>query len=150
MSAAFDTVDLNKLLKVLEHSIGVKGIALKWFKSFLLGRQQKVQIHGFTSEIIITLYGVPQGSVLGPVLFNIYVSSLSCIMKEMGVLSSSYADDTNTRIKLSLEFQYHNISCRIPELMKEVCNWMHINFFKIKPRQDRNNSSFPSKPQIST
>ena len=82
MSAAFDTVDLNKLLKALEHNIGVKGIALKWFKSFLLGRQQKVQIHGFTSEIIITLYGVPQGSVLGPVLFNIYVSSLSCIMKD--------------------------------------------------------------------
>ena len=69
--------------------------------------------------------------MLGPVLFNIYVSSLSAVMKNLGTLSSSYADDTNTRIKLSLQFQYHNISCRIPQLLKEVNEWMNNQFLKL-------------------
>ena len=85
MSAAFDTVDLQKLLNILEFKIGLKGTVLKWFQSFLLGREQKVQIHGFSSEVLLTLYGVPQGSVLGPVLFNIYVASLAELMKGLGV-----------------------------------------------------------------
>ena len=65
MSAAFDTVDVSKLISILEHKIGLKSTVLKWFKSFLLGRQQKVLIQGVISEVIFTLYGVPQGSVLG-------------------------------------------------------------------------------------
>ena len=133
MSAAFDTVDLQKLLKILEHKIGLKGTVLTWFKSFLLERKQKVKIGGIVSEVLLTLYGVPQGSVLGPVLFNIYVSSLSNVMKDAGMLSSSYADDTNTRIKLSLQFQYHNISCRIPQLLEEVNQWMNMHFLKLNP-----------------
>ena len=109
----------------------MKGTVLNWLKSFLLDRKQKVKINGVISEVLLTLYGVPQGSVLGPVLFNIYVSSLSAVMKNLGTLSSSYADDTNTRIKLSLQFQYHNISCRIPQLLKEVNEWMNNQFLKL-------------------
>ena len=133
MSAAFDTVDLNKLLKILEHKIGLKGTVLKWFQSFLLGRKQKVQINGFTSEILLTMYDVPQGSVLGPVLFNIYVSSLSSVIEGLSLSSSSYADDTNARIKLSLQFQYYNISVRIPDLLNKISNWMNANFLKLNP-----------------
>ena len=59
MSAAFDTVDLKKLMVILENKIGIKGTALQWFRSFLFDRQQKVKIHGFTSSLLITLYGVP-------------------------------------------------------------------------------------------
>ena len=135
MSAAFDTVDLNKLLSILEHKIGLKGTALQWFRSFLLGRQQKVQIQGLTSQIIFTLYGVPQGSLLGPILFNIYVSSLSDVISSLKLSSSSYADDTNIRIKLSLQFQYHNICNRIPEVMKNVHSWMNKNFLKLNPEK---------------
>ena len=131
MSAAFDTVDLHKLLKILEHKIGLRGTVLNWFKSFLLDRKQKVKVNGIISDVLLTLYGVPQGSVLGPVLFNIYVSSLSSVFKNLGTLSSSYADDTNTRIKLSLQFQYHNISCRIPQLLKDVNKWMGSHFLKL-------------------
>ena len=133
MSAAFDTVDLQKLVKILESKIGLRGTALNWFKSFLFGRKQKVKVNGIVSELLLTLYGVPQGSVLGPVLFNIYVSSLSSVMKDLGIFSSSYADDTNARIKLSLQFQYYNISCRIPDLLEEVNKWMNSHFLKLNP-----------------
>ena len=135
MSAAFDTVDLQKLMIILERKIGIRGVALQWFQSFLFGRQQKVKIHGFTSELLATLYGVPQGSVLGPVLFNIYVSSLSEVMNSTGVFSSSYADDTNARIQLSLQFQLHNISQRIPKLIGEVQLWMNQHFLKLNPQK---------------
>ena len=135
MSAAFDTVDLRKLLSILENKIGLKGTVLKWFQSFLLGRHQKVKVNGVLSGVLMTLYGVPQGSVLGPVLFNIYVSSLSSVMKNQGLLASSYADDTNTRIKLNLSFQYYTISHCIPQLMNDIYAWMNSHFLKLNPQK---------------
>ena len=76
LSAAFDTVDHIKLLHILRREIGIDGTALNWFASFLQGRCQKVRVEGFESTEIIIKFGVPQGSVLGPVLFNIYIRSL--------------------------------------------------------------------------
>ena len=108
MSAAFDTVDLGKLLSILENKMNIRGTALKWFKSFLLGRKQKVVVNGQLSSLLLTLYGVPQGSVLGPVLFNIYVSHLPSIIERQNFSSSLYADDTNARLKFALQFQLHS------------------------------------------
>ena len=59
MSAAFDTVDVKKLLRILEHEFGLKGIVLKWFQSFLIKRTQKVLVNGELSKVLVTLYGVP-------------------------------------------------------------------------------------------
>ena len=73
LSAAFDTVDHGVLLSILEKELGITGQALKWFRSFLNGRCQKVHISGEESYEIVILFGVPQGSVVGPVLFNIYI-----------------------------------------------------------------------------
>ena len=133
MSAAFDTVDIQKLLNILEHKIGLAGTVLEWFRSFLLDRKQKVLISGQLSEAILTLYGVPQGSVLGPVLFNIYVSSLPSIIKGLGFKTSIYADDSNARLQFSLKFQYYNIIVKLPELIEEITSWMHAHFLKINP-----------------
>ena len=133
MSAAFDTVDIEKLLQILENKIGLKGVVLKWFQSFLTGRTQKVLINGELSKILVTLYGVPQGSVLGPVLFNIYVSSLPSVIQTLGFKSSMYADDSNARIKFSLKFQYYNTTVKIPDLIKQVTMWMQGYFLKLNP-----------------
>ena len=73
LSAAFDTVDQNKLLYILQYEIGVEGIALQWFTSFLCNRTQKVKIGDDYSEEGLLNYEVAQGSVLGPDLFKIYI-----------------------------------------------------------------------------
>ena len=70
LPAAFDTVDHNKLLNILKYEIELEGKALNWFRSFLCGRCQKVRVEGYESVEILIKFGVPQGYVLGPVLFK--------------------------------------------------------------------------------
>ena len=131
MSAAFDTVDINKLLNILEFKIGLKGTVLRWFRSFLSGRHQKVLINGSFSELLVTLFGVPQGSVLGPVLFNIYIRSLPSVIHHHGFSSSLYADDSNARSTFALRFQYYHTCIAVPKLIKDIEAWMQEYFLKI-------------------
>ena len=133
LSAAFDTVDLSKLMQILENHINTKGTALAWFRSFLFGRHQRVKIGSISSHLIATKYGVPQGSVLGPVLFNIYVRNLPSFIKSFGFASSNYADDTNTRLQFTLQCQYDNIKRRLPELLRQIKTWMDEHFLKLNP-----------------
>ena len=133
LSAAFDTVNLNKLMLMLENELHIKGTALAWFESFLFGRTQKVIVGSSFSEILITLYGVPQGSVLGPVLFNIYMRNLPKYVESHCFLTSCYADDSNARLQFSLNFQYYNISQRVPQLLHNIEAWMNEHFLKINP-----------------
>ena len=72
LQKAFDTVDHEILLKKLEY-YGIKGVANKWFNSYLSNRHQFVTINGFDSSKSTMKFGVPQGSVLGPLLFLIYI-----------------------------------------------------------------------------
>jgi len=76
LSAAFDTIDHVKLLHHLTIKYGISDLALKWFESYLTGRSQTVKINNTTSEKRNLECGVPQGSVLGPLLFTLYTSSL--------------------------------------------------------------------------
>ena len=93
LSAAFDTVDHGLLLHDLK-SIGIKGNALKWFESYLSNRYITVVISNEKSEMRRLNMGVPQGSVLGPILFNIYTTELSRILEKHNVEFKLYADDT--------------------------------------------------------
>ena len=94
LSAAFDTIDHNILLKRLELTFGIRGMALKWFKSYLTERYQSVSIGNENSSDMPLRYGVPQGSVLGPVLFTLYTQPLVNILYRHGMKYHFYADDT--------------------------------------------------------
>ena len=88
LTAAFDTVDHNFLLDDLK-SIGIEGWALKWFESYLFSGQMTVLVSNEKSETRSLERGVPQGSILGPTLFNIYTIQLSEIFKEHDPKSDS-------------------------------------------------------------
>ena len=75
LSKAFDTIDHMTLLSKLAHH-GVRGIAFEWFRNYLTNRRQYVQINGKISNTENVTYGVPQGSVLGPLLCIIYTNDL--------------------------------------------------------------------------
>ena len=93
LSAAFDTIDHRLLLMRLEETYGISGSALKWFESYLSGRKQYVVTNNVRSQEYTLPCGVPQGSVLGPILFVLYIGPLSNIFRQHQFLYHQYADD---------------------------------------------------------
>ena len=130
-SAAFDTVDHDVLVSDLENDIGVEGIALDWFKSFLAGRTQATSVRGSTSEASNMKYGVPQGSVLGPVLFNIYVRNFIKLLRDAGFTVHGYADDHQTITTFRVVFQYSALCHTLPKLLNITSQWMGSRFLKL-------------------
>ena len=94
LSAAFDTVDHTILLHSLQHHYGISGTALSWFASYLQGRTQSVLVNNTFSDPANLSFGVPQGSVLGPILFIMYTKHLSSLIDSHSLCNQSFADDT--------------------------------------------------------
>lgn len=131
MSAAFDTVDLDVLLCILKHVLNIQGTALLWFESFLKHRSQCVKINNSLSTISESKYGVPPGSTLGPILYNVYSKGLSDVILKSGFKTSSYADDSNGRLQFMINMQYSSLSVNVPLLMRNVEDFMNKNYLKM-------------------
>ena len=128
LSAAFDTIDHGILLERLVRYVGVTGSALQWFKDYLADRKQNVLINGHRSAQSSLAQGVPQGSVLGPILFTVYMLPLGKIMRHHELDYHFYADDS----QLYLVFQpvQESADTAIDKMMNcisDVRSWMGAN-----------------------
>ncbi len=120
-SKAFDLVEHSILLKKLEH-LGIRGIAQEWFKSYLKDREQFVTIDGVDSLTKSMEYGVPQGSILGPLLFIIYINDLPNISEIAKFIL--YADDANIFISGS---DIDEVQKKVESVCAILLNWVDVN-----------------------
>ena len=118
---AFDTVNHGILLTKLEH-YGIRGTAYKWFESYLTNRKQYVFINGESSHIRNITSGVPQGSVLGPLLFLIYINDLPNISKVLNFYL--FADDTNIFYEAETPEKLESV---INKELKHLHTWLIVN-----------------------
>ncbi len=136
LSAAFDTIDHSILIQRLS-DIGIAGTALKWFKSYLYQRKQSVVINGDRSKLLDLSTGVPQGSVLGPLLFLIYILPLADIIDQHGISRHGYADDTQLYLKFKLNDPngLQNSITKLEACISDVSKWMKTNKLKLNPNK---------------
>ena len=129
LSKAFDSLDHNVLLYKLEH-YGIRGVPLHWFKNYLSDRKQFTSVNGTNSSTLPLTCGVPQGSILGPLLFLIYVNDI--INTSTLFRFILYAEDTNILFSHKNENTLYNI---VNTEMIYVCDWFKAN--KLKMNADK-------------
>jgi hypothetical protein len=132
LSAAFDTINHSLLLSRLQTSFGVTGTALSWLSSYLSNRTQVVRMGQSSSSPASLETGVPQGSVLGPILFSIYVSPVGLLVSGQNILQQQYADDTQLYISLSPADPYPGIS-RLESCLTLLHSWFCQNGLCLNP-----------------
>jgi len=139
-SKAFDTVPHCRLTSKLQ-AHGIQGSVLEWITDFLTGRKQRVSINGSLSEWLPVRSGIPQGSVLGPVLFIIYINDLPDLVKNFAML---FADDTKIYAQVNNEYEHRSLQDDLSRLMQWSEKWqLSFNAAKCKVlHYGRNNRHF--------
>jgi hypothetical protein len=129
MSAAFDTVCHSMLIHRFQN-IGINAAALDWLTSYLRARSQFVSVNGLNSRSTSVTMGVPQGSVLGPILFNIYMTPVADLLQKEGVVFQIYADD----IQFVYSCEIHEAQdawLKISTIVNNIADWAMQNSLKI-------------------
>ncbi len=144
LSAAFDTVDHQILLTRLEQRVGITGKALEWIRSYLHDRRQMVKIKNCTSDTHILECGVPQGSVLGPILFIIYILPLGDIIRSHNLMFHLFADDGQLYLTFRPQTVHENIS-KMEECYCDIDKFMLLN--RLKNNSDKTEFTLLGTPQ---
>ena len=139
---AFDTISHDKLITKL-NNYGIRGNALKLIKSYLSNRKQYVSVLDENSSTLPVLFGVPQGSVLGPLLFLLYINDI-CNVSNNGKFIL-FADDTNIFVAaVSKSAAYSAANCILTSVQNYMkCNLLHINkkkccYIYFSPKKGKN------------
>ena len=121
LQKTFDTVEHDIILSKLKH-YGVRGLANEWFKSYLSNRKQYVSVTGYDFNLADVKLGVPQGSVLGPLLFLIYINDLNHALKFYKV--HHFTDDTNL---LHFSKSVNRLNKYVNLDLKNLTYWLNAN-----------------------
>lgn len=142
LAKAFDTVCHERLLNKL-WNYGFRGVSLDLLRSYLTNRQQIVDVGGDRSSSRVVTYGVPQGTVMGPLLFLVYINSLSKCTKEGSIVS--FADDTAIHYKADT---WYDLKHKVENDFTHIQNWFQVN--KLTLNLDKTKflpfSSYSSEP----
>jgi retron-type reverse transcriptase len=133
MSAAFDTVDHDLLLNKLE-KLGVIDDALQWIKSYLGERYFSTQVNDVKSKPLPLKMGVPQGSVLGPLLFTVYVKELGDLLREMNMRYNCYADDVQLLVHVPPTRFTEGIK-QIEDCILKIKKWTSTNYLQLNEKK---------------
>ncbi len=144
LSAAFYTVNHQILLSTLS-SLGITEISLRWFESYLTGRSFRVAWGGEVSKAHQLVSGVPQGSVIGPLLFSIYTSSPGPIIQAHGFSYHCYADDT--QLFLSFQPDDPTVVARISCCLGNITAWMKDHHLQLNSAKSEL-LVFPATPTV--
>ena len=137
MSSAFDKIDHSLPLQRLRDRYGVGGTALSWFESNLTDRTQSVTVGNATSAPQTLIYGVPHGSILGPLLFALYFAPLEDIIKAHGLDVMVYADDVQLYISISPIDDQSLSSSKIEACVKDILIWCTKNMLSCNPSKTK-------------
>ena len=132
VSAAFDTVDHSILLERLSTSFGLSGQAYSWFDSYISGRSQSVRLGSTSSPRTPVRFGIPQGSVLGPILYVLYTADVAKIVESLGLRAHLYADDTQIYGSTSVSRPVE-LAELLLLVIDRVNNWMSSNRLRLNP-----------------
>ena len=129
LASAFDTINHCILLRRLQSLYGISGTVLSWLKSYLTGRTQTVTVNDRSSRLADDSFGVPQGTVLGHILFILYSALLSYLTETYSVSNQSFADDTQPLHSCSPD-QIHATVLTMHTCISDVKTWMTQNKLK--------------------
>lgn len=130
LSKAFDTVDHKILIEKLK-TFGINGTELDWFYNYLNNRQQKCKVNHIFSKWLTLITGIPQGSILGPILFILFINDLPLFTK---AFTSIFADDTKLSISAP---DLNTVENELNKQLKNASTWFDNNKLALNPAKSR-------------